>query len=103
MPSILGLVKQIKDAPLRAGVKKDTVTITVIARRAVRRCGTRHWRRGADAGGSVENFVETEQMIETGSGELSATVQIRGSVPLAGRRCDACMPCMHAYPPKPKC
>eukprot|EP00892_Ulva_mutabilis_P011567 jgi/Ulvmu1/8783/UM048_0038.1 len=83
VPCILGFCKQIKDAPLSAGVKQDSVSITLIARRGVRRSGTRHWRRGADAGGSVANFVETEQVIETTSGEVSATVQIRGSIPLA--------------------
>lgn len=38
------------------------LTVTVLARRATTRAGTRHWRRGADVGGSVANFVESEQL-----------------------------------------
>jgi hypothetical protein len=69
-------------APVAAGVKSDTITVTVIARRAPVRAGTRHWRRGADPTGAVANFAETEQILETGSGEVSSMVQLRGSIPL---------------------
>lgn len=82
MPCILGFVRQISAAPVAAGVKSDTVTVTVIARRALCRAGTRHWRRGADSSGDVANFVESEQILETGSGEVTSMVQLRGSIPL---------------------
>jgi phosphatidylinositol 4-phosphatase len=83
VPCILGFVRQIENAPVVAGVKRDAVTVTLIARRATHRAGTRHWRRGADAAGDVANFVETEQIAETSSGEAAAFVQLRGSIPLA--------------------
>ena len=38
------------------------MTVTVLARRATQRAGTRHWRRGADKAGYVANFVESEQL-----------------------------------------
>ena len=82
MPCILGFVRQIAAAPVAAGVKSDTVTVTVVARRAPTRSGTRHWRRGADPSGAVANFVESEQILETGSGDVSSVVQLRGSIPL---------------------
>jgi hypothetical protein len=82
MPCILGFMRQISTAPVAAGVKSDTVTVTLIARRAPSRGGTRHWRRGTDPMGNVANFVETEQILETGSGEVSSMVQMRGSIPL---------------------
>lgn len=97
MPCILGFVRQIATAPVAAGVKSDTVTVTVIARRAPFRGGTRHWRRGADPAGDVANFVETEQILETGSGEVSSVVQLRGSIPLYWsqvRFTVACVPCI---------
>lgn len=82
LPCILGFVRQIADAELRAGLEHDTVTVTLVARRCPRRAGTRHWRRGADLCGDAANLVETEQVMETASGHLAAFVQLRGSIPL---------------------
>ncbi|KAK1325658.1 Phosphoinositide phosphatase SAC7 [Acorus calamus] len=65
----------------RAEVGKDTVDVTLIARRCTRRTGTRMWRRGADADGYVANFVETEQIVQS-KGFTASFVQVRGSIPL---------------------
>lgn len=58
----------------------------LISRRHTNRAGCRLFMRGADAGGQVANFVETEQIIEyqdsrIGAGRCSF-VQIRGSIPI---------------------
>ena len=45
MPMMLASIHQLPAASLGDG---STATITLIARRAVHRVGTRHWRRGAD-------------------------------------------------------
>ncbi|KAK1325657.1 Phosphoinositide phosphatase SAC7 [Acorus calamus] len=65
----------------RAEVGKDTVDVTLIARRCTRRTGTRMWRRGADSDGYVANFVETEQIVQS-KGFTASFVQVRGSIPL---------------------
>ncbi|XP_066143356.1 phosphatidylinositol-3-phosphatase SAC1 [Euwallacea fornicatus] len=54
----------------------------LISRRSVLRAGTRWFRRGIDRDGNVANFVETEQIVESGEGDRSSFVQIRGSIPL---------------------
>ncbi|KAI3813668.1 hypothetical protein L1987_18397 [Smallanthus sonchifolius] len=48
----------------QAAIGKDIIDVTLIARRCMRRNGTRMWRRGADADGYVANFVESEQIIQ---------------------------------------
>ena len=45
LPLMLASIHQLPAASLGDG---STATITLIARRAVQRVGTRHWRRGAD-------------------------------------------------------
>lgn len=56
--------------------------IALISRRSVLQAGTRYHRRGADAHGSVANFVETEQLLHTTGGLYYAFRQIRGSMPM---------------------
>eukprot|EP00262_Sarcandra_glabra_P015183 TRINITY_DN4615_c0_g1_i1.p1 TRINITY_DN4615_c0_g1~~TRINITY_DN4615_c0_g1_i1.p1 ORF type:complete len:475 (-),score=76.50 TRINITY_DN4615_c0_g1_i1:261-1685(-) len=64
----------------QATIGKETVDVTLIARRCTRRIGTRMWRRGADSEGYVANFVETEQIIQS-NGYTASFVQVRGSIP----------------------
>lgn len=63
-------------------VNGHTVEVTLISRRAVQRAGTRFNRRGVDRGGSVANFVETEQIAQVDGDYHLAYMQTRGSVPL---------------------
>ncbi|XP_076921799.1 phosphoinositide phosphatase SAC7-like [Bidens hawaiensis] len=61
-------------------IGKDTIDVTLIARRCTRRTGTRMWRRGADSDGYVANFVESEQIVHL-NGYTASFVQVRGSMP----------------------
>lgn len=54
---------------------------TLISRRSTKRAGTRFNRRGIDDDGNVANFVETEQILESGR-DITSFVQIRGSIPV---------------------
>lgn len=45
---IVGSVAQLADVQATAHGKSVTLCISLIARRALDRAGTRHWRRGAD-------------------------------------------------------
>ncbi|KAF6157805.1 hypothetical protein GIB67_038273 [Kingdonia uniflora] len=65
----------------QAAAGKDTIDVTLIARRCTRRTGTRMWRRGADSDGYVANFVESEQIVQV-NGFTASFVQVRGSIPL---------------------
>ncbi|KAL5706157.1 GTPase activating protein (GAP) for Rho1p [Ranunculus cassubicifolius] len=65
----------------QATIEKDTIDVTLIARRCTRRTGTRMWRRGADLDGYVANYVESEQIVQS-NGFTASFVQIRGSIPL---------------------
>ncbi|KAJ0453106.1 putative phosphatidylinositol-3,4-bisphosphate 4-phosphatase [Helianthus annuus] len=65
----------------QSAVGKDTIDVTLIARRCTRRTGTRMWRRGADPDGYVANFVESEQIVHI-NGYTASYVQVRGSIPL---------------------
>lgn len=62
-------------------VKDKAVKTSLIARRSMRRAGTRMWRRGADLEGNVANFVETEQILES-HGYFASYTQLRGSIPV---------------------
>lgn len=53
----------------------------LISRRSINRAGPRFLKRGITYGGSVANFVETEQIVEY-DGQIASFVQIRGSIPL---------------------
>lgn len=53
----------------------------IISRKSVHHAGTRFFTRGIDDFGNCANFVETEQVIETGNA-LAAFVQTRGSIPM---------------------
>ena len=44
----MGFVEQLRGVEFRAPHRASAATITLIARRSVRRVGTRQWRRGAD-------------------------------------------------------
>ncbi|OEL24779.1 Phosphoinositide phosphatase SAC7 [Dichanthelium oligosanthes] len=65
---------------IHAEVGSEKVTVTLIARRCMRRIGTRMWRRGADAEGYAANFVESEQIMQS-KGFTASYVQVRGSMP----------------------
>lgn len=53
------------------------IVVTLIARRATARAGTRHWRRGVDSYGNAANFVESEMITELPSmGVTHAFVQV---------------------------
>ncbi|KAF9608789.1 hypothetical protein IFM89_011558 [Coptis chinensis] len=65
----------------QAAIGKDTIDVTLIARRCTRRTGTRMWRRGADSDGYVANFVESEQIVQL-NGFTASFIQVRGSIPL---------------------
>ncbi|MCO5547320.1 hypothetical protein L7F22_000768 [Adiantum nelumboides] len=62
-------------------LNKTPVKVSLIARRCVRRIGTRMWRRGANLNGDVANFVETEQILQA-DGCVASYVQVRGSIPV---------------------
>jgi hypothetical protein len=85
--AFLGFVGRIESVPLAHGGARRTLTLTLLARRATRRAGTRQWRRGVDLGGAAANHVESEQLLElaepsTGEVVRSALVVARGSIPL---------------------
>jgi hypothetical protein len=65
----------------KSTIGKDTIDVTLIARRCTRRNGTRMWRRGADSDGYVANFVESEQIVQL-NGFTASFVQVRGSIPI---------------------
>ncbi len=44
----MGFVEQLRGVEFAAAHRTAVATITLIARRSVRRLGTRQWRRGAD-------------------------------------------------------
>jgi hypothetical protein len=80
-PAFQGFAGQIAGARLRAGAATSaTATITLLARRSVRRAGCRQWRRGADLGAGVANFVESEQLVELGGGAVAASFVQVGSL-----------------------
>lgn len=75
LPVIQGTFQNFQSA-----IGKDTIDVTLIARRCTRRTGTRMWRRGADSDGYVANFVESEQIVHV-NGFTASFVQVRGSMP----------------------
>lgn len=80
VPTIVkGFIKQVKNVPIS---QNQTINLTVIARRSVKRPGTRQWRRGTDVEANVANFVESEQIVEFEDGCISSFVQVRGSIPI---------------------
>lgn len=54
----------------------------LISRRSRHRAGARYHSRGVDMDGNVSNYVETEQIIWTSTGQVSSFVQVRGSIPV---------------------
>lgn len=62
-------------------LQRTLVKVSLVARRCVRRIGTRMWRRGANFEGDVANFVETEQILEVNE-HVASYVQVRGSIPV---------------------
>ena len=48
VPIITGSVAQLGDLEFESATRHLTGSLTLIARRSLRRAGTRHWRRGAD-------------------------------------------------------
>lgn len=47
-PCFMGFVEQLRDVEFTAPHRTHLATITLVARRSVRRIGTRQWRRGSD-------------------------------------------------------
>jgi len=82
----LGFVKEMKGLDMSTPHRTHIATITLIARRAVKRAGCRQWRRGISSSGDVANFAETEQIVTIEglpSGPVSSSfVQVRGSIPI---------------------
>lgn len=74
----------VKLQPVR--IQGQAVTFGLISRRATGRVGTRHFSRGIDDKGNVSNFVETEQLVYLGNGQVGSFVQVRGSIPLFWRQ-----------------
>ncbi|KAL4856549.1 Phosphoinositide phosphatase SAC7 [Chlorella vulgaris] len=83
-PAFQGFAGQISEFALAGATgPKQAVTITLIARRSLKRAGCRQWRRGLDPAAAVANFVESEQLVAVDGGALQASfVQVRGSIPL---------------------
>lgn len=82
-PCFMGFVEQLTGVEFPAPHRTYAATITLVARRSVRRIGTRQWRRGADQEANVANFVESEQLVEMDGGAVLASfVQVRGSIPV---------------------
>ncbi|KAK9511175.1 hypothetical protein O3M35_005787 [Rhynocoris fuscipes] len=75
LPVIYGFVS-INPCVLRG----RSFTFTLISRRSKERAGRRLFIRGIDNKGHVANFVETEQIVETGS-DRASFIQTRGSMP----------------------
>ncbi|CAD8131415.1 unnamed protein product [Paramecium pentaurelia] len=76
LPMIQGYVEQIDSY-----IDKQPITLVLISRRSRFMGGTRYYSRGINDDGHVANFVETEQIVISGSILISFVV-IRGSVPI---------------------
>ncbi|XP_071828390.1 phosphatidylinositide phosphatase SAC2-like isoform X2 [Apostichopus japonicus] len=63
------------------GQSKLDIWLMLISRRSKYRAGTRYRRRGIDEDGHCANFVETEQILQTGGHSISY-LQVRGSIPV---------------------
>ena len=63
----------------------EPVRLSLVSRRATGRVGTHYHSRGIDGYGHVSNFVETEQVLQSGR-RLASFVQVRGSIPLYWRQ-----------------
>ncbi|EFN52170.1 hypothetical protein CHLNCDRAFT_59012 [Chlorella variabilis] len=82
-PIFQGFAGQITGVRLGGAARTHTATITLLARRSLKRVGCRQWRRGSDLEAAVANFVESEQLIVVDGGAVQAAfVQVRGSIPL---------------------
>ena len=78
-PAFMGFVGQIGGVELRGQYRTHTASVTLIARRSLRRAGCRQWRRGADLEAAVANFVESEQLVVVDGGAVQASyVQVGG-------------------------
>lgn len=98
LPVMQGFVSELRQLDFtKLGGRSVNADLVLIARRSVKRLGTRNWRRGADQQvrtpsilgllpidwqGSVANFVETEQLVTFSTGDKCSFVQLRGSVPV---------------------
>jgi len=91
VPCILGFVQQLPGLTFQENGRGPQVkaTVTLLARRAASRAGTRQWRRGADTEGYVANYAETEQLLTVdgpathpAAGTTMSYVVVRGSIPL---------------------
>eukprot|EP00020_Sapocribrum_chincoteaguense_P010179 CAMPEP_0170743066 /NCGR_PEP_ID=MMETSP0437-20130122/7073_1 /TAXON_ID=0 /ORGANISM="Sexangularia sp." /LENGTH=591 /DNA_ID=CAMNT_0011081717 /DNA_START=28 /DNA_END=1800 /DNA_ORIENTATION=+ len=78
LPLIMGQIS------IRSGCRIGSLSFdfALISRRSRHRAGTRYNVRGLDDTGNCANSVETEQLVLLPSGEIHATVTVRGSIPL---------------------
>lgn len=82
------VVKQPPDVkpPSETDSNEQSLLLTLISRRSVKRSGLRYLRRGIDDEGNVANFVETEQILSSTDWSskmpIRSFVQVRGSIPL---------------------
>lgn len=79
-PAFQGFAGQISEFALAGATgPQQAVTITLIARRSLKRAGCRQWRRGLDPAAAVANFVESEQLVAVDGGAAQASfVQVAG-------------------------
>lgn len=71
-PIFQGFAGQITGVRLGGAARTHTATITLLARRSLKRVGCRQWRRGSDLEAAVANFVESEQLIVVDGGAVQA-------------------------------
>ena len=69
-------------SPIRRKASTAASSLTVISRLSSRRAGTRFNSRGIDDSGNVANFVETETIFWSPTGQCFSYTQVRGSVPI---------------------
>jgi len=60
----------------------EFVNFVLVSRRHRKRAGLRYTKRGSDFQGHTANYVETEQIVLSPTGKVSAFVQTRGSIPI---------------------
>jgi len=72
-PTFMGFAGQLSKVQLQGGTRAHAATITLVARRSLRRAGTRQWRRGADLQAAVANFAESEQLVVIDGGKVQAS------------------------------
>eukprot|EP01087_Luapelamoeba_hula_P009042 TRINITY_DN2305_c0_g1_i1.p1 TRINITY_DN2305_c0_g1~~TRINITY_DN2305_c0_g1_i1.p1 ORF type:complete len:620 (+),score=96.57 TRINITY_DN2305_c0_g1_i1:19-1878(+) len=78
LPVMLGFINIVP----RCEINGVAFSLILVSRRNVKRAGTRFNVRGVDDQGNVANNIETEQIVISSDGRVSAFVQTRGSIPV---------------------